>query len=169
MSEDMREQQRRVFQVYLDRLHEDPGCEVGVTWVADRDTLVSFSAGMRVLSATPLFNRATGEIERWRHWLLFAEMGILDTFGGGHPVHCFECELLEQDALHVRLREVGGTYEFLICHNDPHDDDERQAAVYHDWAQAVKELGGEPALQALLDRQAEQWTQTLRTTGEMKP
>jgi hypothetical protein len=169
MSEDLREQRRQEFQAYLDHLHEDPGCAVGVTWVADRDTLTSFSAGMRVLSATPLFNRSTGKIERWRHWLLFAEMGILDTYGGGHPVHCFECEVLEQDALNVKLRELGGTYEFLACHNDPHTDDDRQATVYHDWDKAVKELGGEAALQALLDRQAEQWTRTLQATGEMKP
>ena len=169
MSEDLREQRRRDFQAFLDRLHQDPGCAVIVTWVADRDTLTSFSAGMRVLSATPLFNRATGEIERWRHWLLFAGMGILDSYGGGHPVHCFECEVTTQRPLHMELREVGGTYKFLVCHNDPHDDDERQVAVYHEWAQAVKELGGEAALQALLDRQAEAWARTLRGTGEMKP
>ena len=169
MSEDLREAQRRAFQAYLDQLHEAPGCTVRVTWVADRDSMISFSGGMRVLSATPLFNRATGEIERWRHWLLFAEMGMLDSYGGGHPVHCFECEITTQRPLHVELREVGGTYEFLVCHNDPHADDERQAAVYHEWVKAVEELGGEAALQALLGRLAEQWKETLVATGEMKP
>jgi hypothetical protein len=157
------------FQAYLDRLHEDPGCTVRVTWVADHDGMVSFSGGIRVLLATPLLNRATGEIEHWRYWLLFADMGILDSYGGGHPVHCFECDVTTQHTLHVELREVGGIYEFLVCHNDPHEDDERQAAMYHDWATAVEELGGEDALHTLLDRQAEEWTRTLRATGEMKP
>jgi hypothetical protein len=34
---------------------------------------------------------------------------------------------------------------------------------------AVKDFGGETALKALLDSQAEQWTRDLLATGEMKP
>lgn len=169
MGDDLRKQQHAAFQKYLDGLHVDPGCSVRVTWIQGGEPMESFSGGMRVLSATPLFNRSTSAVEAWRYWLLFADMGILDRFGGGHPVHCFECEVLEQAGHYVQLREVGGTYKFLICHNDPHADDDRQAAVYQAWGQAVKELGGQAELQALLDRQAQEWTQTLHSTGEMKP
>ncbi|MFA7332466.1 MAG: hypothetical protein WC326_15460 [Candidatus Delongbacteria bacterium] len=169
MGDDIRVEHQRAFQADLDQLHEDPGCTVRVNWVAEQESIVYFSAGIRVLSATPIFNRATGEIMRWRYWLLFAEMAILDIYGCGHPVHCFKCEVLRQHPLHLELKELGRTYTFLVCHNDPHEEDERQAAVYRAWAKAVEELGGEAALQALLDRQATQWTQDLLATREMKP
>jgi hypothetical protein len=167
--DDKRAAAQRAQQEFLTGLHQDPGCTVQIKWTDSGMLLSSFSAGIRVLSATPIFDRSTGDILHWRYWLLFAEMGVLDPYGGRHPVHCFECEVMRQSAFDVVFRETGGTYEFLVCRNDPHEDDERQAGVYREWARSVKELGGEDALQALLDRQAEGWTQTLRSTGEMKP
>lgn len=167
--EDRRLEARRALQDFLTGLHQDPGCTVVVKWTDGSLRIPSFSAGIRVLSATPIFDRSTGNVLHWRYWLLFAEMGVLDRYGGRHPVHCFECEMKRQSSFDAVFHETGGTYEFLVCRNDPHKDDERQAAVYQEWGQAVEELGGEAALQALLDRQAQEWTQALLSTGEMKP
>lgn len=168
MKEDMRDIERLAFQTYLDVLPGEYGFDVTVTFLSGGDTLRSFHAGMRVLSAMPIFDRASGQVDHWRYWLLFAEMGILDIYGGTHPVHCFECEVLERQVHFLRLREVNGEYQFLVCRNDPHSLDERQGHIYREWDQQVAGIGGEPALQAILDEQARQWTENLLATGEMK-
>ena len=165
----MRDIERLAFQAYLDVLPGEFGFEVTVTFLSGGDTLRSYHAGMRVLSATPIFDRASGQVHHWRFWLLFAEMGILDTYGGSHPVHCFECEVLEREGHYLRLREVNGEYQFLVCRNDPHSLDERQELIYREWDKLVAGFGGEAALQALLDEQARQWTENLLATGEIKP
>lgn len=165
---DIRDEARTRFQRHLDELQQPDGFTLGFGR-GDTYTGGYFYAGMRVLSATPLFNRASGEVERWRYWLLFAEMGILDRFGVGHPVHVFECDVLAQEAHLVRLQEVGSDRRFMLCRNDPHSLSERQERVYAAWDKAVREMGGESAFQALLDRQAAEWTEQLQATGEMKP
>ena len=164
---DIRVKEQARFQHHLDELQRPDGFTVGF---GQGDSYAGgyFYAGMRVLSATPLFNRATGEVERWRYWLLFAEMGILDRFGAGHPVHVFECDLLSQEPHLVLLQEVESDRRFTLCRNDPHSLDERQARVYAAWDKAVREMGGETAFQALLDRQAAEWTEQLQASGEMK-
>ena len=164
---DMREEARAAFQRHLDELQQPDGFTLGFGEGGSYQGSY-FQAGMRVLSATPLFDRATGEVERWRYWLLFAEMGILDRFGGGHPVHVFECDVRLQKAHHVELQEVGTDRQFRLCRNDPHSLDERQERVYKAWDKAVREYGGEAALQALLDRKAAEWTEQLLASGEMK-
>ncbi|MFA7329790.1 MAG: hypothetical protein WC326_01835 [Candidatus Delongbacteria bacterium] len=169
MKDDMREIQRIAFQEYLDVLPGEFGFDVTITFSSDGGTIRSFHAGMRVLSATPIFDRASGQVDHWRYWLLFAEMGILDTYGGSHPVHCFECEVLERQELFLTLREVNDEYRFLVCRNDPHSLDERQELIYQEWDKQVARIGGVAALQAILDEQARHWRETLLSTGEMKP
>ncbi len=164
---DIRDEARARFQRHLDELQRPDGFTVGFGH-GDSYAGGYFYAGMRVLSATPIFSRATGEVERWRYWLLFAEMGILDRFGAGHPVHVFECDVLDEKPHLVLLQEVGSDRRFMLCRNDPHSLSERQAKTYAAWDKAVREYGGQEALQELLDRQAAEWTQQLRATGEMK-
>lgn len=169
MSEDLRATECLAFQAYLDALPGEFGFDVTVIFLAGGDSLRSFHAGMRVLSATPIFNRANGEVDHWRYWLLFAGMGILDTYGGSHPIHCFECEVEERKGHFIWLREVNKRYRFLVCRNDPHSLDERQELIYREWDKQVAGIGGDAALQDILDEQARQWTENLLATGEMKP
>lgn len=163
----MREKARMGFQAYLDSLAEPYGIGVSVIPLHGGSPMDGFYAGVRVLSATPLFNRDTGEIERWRYWLLFAEMSVLDRFGCGHPLHFFECDMLEQEGHQVRLQDVRGDYLFRVSRNDPHSLSERQERIYAAWDAAVKEAGGESALQALLDRLANETKEELIANGEM--
>lgn len=166
---DIREEAIAAFQQYLDALGEPFGFGVCVTPLQGGGRMFGFYAGIRVLSATPIFNRATGDIERWRHWLLFAEMSILDRFGCGHPVHFFECDVQKQEGHQVALREVKGVYSILVNRNDPHSLDERQASIYAAWDETVMEAGGVGALREILDRAAAEVTDELIATGEMKP
>lgn len=156
------------FQAYLDGLAEPFGAEVGFVRTQGGDRMHWFSAGVRVLSATPIFSRATGEVERWRYWLLFAEMSILDRLGCGHPVHAFECDVREQREYVIRLQDVGGAYTISVCRNDPHHLEKRQESIYAAWDDAVKDAGGKAAYQALLDGVAKDLTNDLLATGEMK-
>jgi hypothetical protein len=162
----MQEPERLAFQVYCDSLMADFGATVVVCF-KDGDRIEIPTAGIRVLEASPVFDRRTGAVQAWRYFILFAEMSFLDVQGAGHPVHVLRGEVTERKGHYCWLKEVGGDKRFLICTNDPHSLDERQEATYQAWDAAVKELGGDVALQALLDQQATEWTTNLLSTGEM--
>ncbi|MDP2361953.1 MAG: hypothetical protein Q8O14_14585 [bacterium] len=163
----IQEPERLAFQAYCDSLMAGYGATVVVYFDEGVDRIDLPAAGIRVLEASPLFDRHTGEVRSWRYTILFAEMSVLDMLNAGHPVHVFRGEVTERLRQSCWLREVDGDKRFLLCTNDPHSLDERQEATYRAWDAAVKDLGGDEALKALLDQQAAEWAENLRSTGEM--
>lgn len=162
----MQEPERLAFQAYCESLMTGFGATITVLF-QDGDAIDIHAAGIRVLEASPVFDRHTGAIQAWRYFVLFAEMSVLDMLNAGHPVHAFRGVVTERKGHFCWLKEVDGGKRFLICTNDPHDLDKRQEATYQAWEDAVKDFGGDEALQALLDQQATEWTVNLQSTGEM--
>ncbi|MFA7331034.1 MAG: hypothetical protein WC326_08180 [Candidatus Delongbacteria bacterium] len=153
---DIRDTEKQAFQAFLDSLQGEFGCIYRVTF-PDEFFVRRYLAGMRVLEATPLFDRATGEVQSWRYLIYFAEMALLDTTGSGHPEHAFECEVEYRDAGNVTFAEQEAGYSILVSKNDPHEFSESQAAVYRDWDASVERFGGKEKLQAVIDAQAAAW------------
>jgi hypothetical protein len=148
----IQEPERLAFQIYCDSLMADFGATIVVDFGVG-DSLFIPVAGIRVLEATPLFDRHTGAVQAWRYYVLFAEMSVLDVLNTGHPVQAFRGVVTERRGHFCWLKETDGDKRFLISRNDPHLD-ERQQAVYKEWDGAVIHLGGEEKLQEILDVEA---------------
>lgn len=162
---DLRETARLEFQAFLDTLNG----EHGFTYLVDfpgGGVVRSHLAGMRVLEATPLFDRKTGAVQSWRYLLLFAEMAMLDLLCSSHPVHVFECEVVSRDAGNVTFKEREVGYTIIVSRNDPHELHERQAAIYKDWDASVVRFGGVTRLQEVIDEQAAEWLRQLYVLRE---
>ncbi|MFA7332430.1 MAG: hypothetical protein WC326_15280 [Candidatus Delongbacteria bacterium] len=152
----IQEPERLAFQAYCDSLLADYGATVVVTF-GDGDRIYIPAAGIRVLEATPLFDRHTGVVQAWRYFILFAEMSVLDVLNAGHPVHAFRGVVTERKGHFCWLKETDGDKRFLISKNDPHDLDDRQQAVYQSWEASVTQIGGEEKLLEILDEEARVW------------
>ena len=83
----IQEPERLAFQAYCDTLMADFGATIVVDF-GDGESIYIPAAGIRVLEATPLFDRHTGAVQAWRYFILFAEMSVLDVLNAGQPRAC---------------------------------------------------------------------------------
>ena len=142
------------FQQVVDSLFGQWGLSLQVKFLADGHLLGFFLAGVRVLDATPIFDRRTGAVASWRYWMLFAEMGMLDPLNAGHPLHVFQVRVLERKGHFCVLRAVDGEFDFTLSTNDPHEVFPDQGRIYEGWAARVEQVGGQARLDEILDQEA---------------
>ncbi len=140
----------------MDSLFGEFGLSLGVNFLDGSPFLVSYMGGVRVLRATPIYDRGDGSIQKFRYLLMFVDQGVIDLVNAGNPIHVFECEVTEQKGHSCFLRATDGAMAFLLSRNDPHSFDERQEAAYTAWDQELARFGGQDKLDQRLDELAVQ-------------
>jgi hypothetical protein len=154
------------FQGYVDKLIGEFGV-VQVVVYPDGQRIELQLAGIRVLNATPIFNRDTGKVKSWRYWIMFADQGLLDVFSAGHTVRSFECSVKFQDDISCVLTELHNQFKFLLYQNDQ-PDTPGDIEAHDQWQKQVKRIGGPLRLKEILDEKAQQSTAGLKISGEAK-
>lgn len=163
MTMDIRDTARQALQAEIDALDCRYGLFVTVYFGPGfRDPVTQFVAGIRVLEATPIFNRSTGAIEDWRYEMMYADMSILDITYSGHSVHGFNGMRIQKDRIRMTFRDTQTGRNYMLGCNDPHSLDEVQAEVYKTWEQVVAKAGGPDSVARTIDRLAAEDLETLR-------
>ncbi len=152
---------RDELQKYTDSLFGEFGLTLYVDFQDGSQNLRNYLGGVRVLRATPIYDRSNGSIQNFRYLMMFVDQGVIDLVNAGNPVHVFECEVTKQMVQSCWLREVDGPLAFLLSKNDPHSLFEEQAAIYTQWDQELARFGGQEKLDQRLDelaaRQLKDW------------